>query len=131
MDVSAIINGFVTGRLLFKPGDTLFHEGGEAGDVFIVLKGRVRIKKKAPKGMVNLAVLEAGDMLGETSFFDTTALRRATTAVAETEVILGVLDKALLQIELSKISSIQKDILAGLARRIRLTTANAALMAGS
>ena len=131
MDVSEIVHPFVLNRATFKAGDTIFTEGSEAGTVFIILKGRVRIKKKAPKGMVSLAVLEAGDMLGETGFFDTTALRRSVTAAAETEVVLGVLDKALLQIELSKISFIQKDILTGLARRIRLTTANAALMAGS
>jgi len=130
MDLQEILSDFVAEKIFVPQGDTIFSEGSEAGAVFIILKGKVRIKKKTPRGLVNLALLEAGEMLGETSFFDKTAGRRSTSAVAEAEVILGVLDKGLLQIELSKIASIQRDILAGLARRIRLTTTNAALMVG-
>jgi len=69
-------------------------------------------------------------VLGETSFFDKAAKLRAAEAVAETDVVLGVLSREKLEQELSLISPIQQEILAGLARRIRITTATAALLAG-
>jgi CRP/FNR family transcriptional regulator, cyclic AMP receptor protein len=130
MEFSENITAYVGTRLAFKPGQTVFKEGSEAGQVFIILQGRVRIRKKTPKGMVTLAVLEQGHMLGETSFFDRAAHLRAAAAVAETDVVLGVLDREKLEQELALISPVQQEILAGLARRIRLTTATAVLLTG-
>jgi CRP/FNR family transcriptional regulator, cyclic AMP receptor protein len=130
MELPESITAYVRNRLTFKKGQTVFEEGSQAGHAFIIMQGRVRIRKHTPKGMVMLAVLEKGRVLGETSFFDTAAKLRAAGAVAETDVVLGVLDREKIEQELSLISPIQQEILAGLARRIRLTTATAALMAG-
>jgi CRP-like cAMP-binding protein len=130
MELPEIITACMKNRLTFKPGQIVFEEGGQARDVFVILQGRVRIRKQTSKGLVTLAVLEQGHVLGETSFFDKTALLRAAAAVAETDVVLGVLDREKIQQEFSFISPIQQEILAGLARRIRLTTEAAALLAG-
>ena len=117
-------------RVSFKAGQSIFEEGSPARHVFIIMQGKVRIRKHTPKGMVTLAVLAKGQVLGETSFFDKAANLRAASAVAETDVQLGVLDPEKIKQELSLISPIQQEILAGLARRLRLTTATAALLAG-
>ena len=131
MKLSEIIDTYVIDKLSFKSGGTIFQEDSEAGSVFVVIKGKIRIKKGSAKGMVNVAALGVGDILGETSFFDTKACWRATTAVAETEVVLGKLDGERLGNELSELSPTLRDILSGLAGKLRLTTANAAGMAGS
>jgi len=131
MDLPDSIMAYASNRLSFKAGQSIFDEGSPARHIFIIVQGRVRIRKQTPKGMVTLAVLEKGHVLGETSFFDKSAKLRAAGAFAETEVQLGVLDRGKLEQALARISPIQKEILAGLARRIRLTTATAALLAGS
>ena len=131
MELPESIAAFVRNRLIFKQGQSIFEEGSEIPFIFIILQGKVRIRKHTPKGLVTLAVLEKGHVLGETSFFDKAAKLRAAAAVAETDVVIGVISLEKLQQELSLISPIQQEILAGLARRIRLTTATAALLAGS
>ncbi|MCX5901423.1 MAG: cyclic nucleotide-binding domain-containing protein [Proteobacteria bacterium] len=130
MELQESITAFVRNRLTFKQGQSIFEEGSQARYIFIIMQGKVRIRKHTPKGMVTLAVLEKGQVLGETSFFDKAAKLRAADAVAETDVVLGVLSREKLEQELSLISPIQQEILAGLARRIRITTATAALLAG-
>jgi CRP/FNR family transcriptional regulator, cyclic AMP receptor protein len=130
MELPESITAYVRNRLTFKQGQTVFEEGSQARHVFLIMQGRVRIRKQTSKGMVTLSVLEQGHVLGETSFFDKAAQLRAAAAVAETDVVLGVLDREKLEQELSTISPIQQEILAGLARRLRLTTAAAALLAG-
>ena len=125
-----IIKPFISRELTFNPGETIFAEGSPVGHVFVIMKGKVRIKKKSVGGLVTLSVLGAGSMLGETSFFDKAANLRSATAVAETEARIGILAGEKIEEELSKISSIHQEILGGLARRIRITTTNAALMAG-
>lgn len=124
------ITACIKSTLNFRAGQAVFEEGGLADHVFIVLQGRVRIRKQTTRGMVTLAVLDKGHVLGETSFFDKSAQLRGATAIAETAVQLGVLDAEKIRREFSSVSPIQQQMLAGLARRIRLTTANAALLAG-
>ena len=131
MELPESITAYVRNRLTFKQGQTVFEEGCQARHVFIIMQGRVRIRKQTSKGMVTLSVLEQGHVLGETSFFDKAAGLRAAAAVAETDVVLGVIDREKLEQELSLIAPIQQELLAGLARRLRLTTAAAALLAGS
>lgn len=130
MALTGNITEFVKSTLSFRAGQTVFEEGGLADHVFVILQGRVRIRKQTTRGMVTLAVLEKGHVLGETSFFDKSAQLRGATAIAETAARLGVLDPEKLLKEFSRVSPIQQQMLAGLARRIRLTTANAALLAG-
>ncbi len=125
------ITRWVRIRLTFKQGQSIFEEGSEARYILLIMEGRVRIKKNTPGGIVTLKILEKGQVIGETSFFDKHAKLRATAAVAETDVVLGMFNREELEQELSRISPVQQDILAGLARKIRLTTATGALLAGS
>ena len=70
MELPESIAAFVRNRLIFKQGQSIFEEGSEIPFIFIILQGKVRIRKHTPKGLVTLAVLEKGHVLGETSFFD-------------------------------------------------------------
>jgi len=130
MEFPESITAYVRNRLTFKQGQTVFEEGGQARHIFIIMQGRVRIRKQTPKGLLMLGVLEQGHVLGETGLFDKAAQQRGASAVAETDVVLGVLNREKLEQELSLISPLQLEILAGLARRIRLTTDAAAFLAG-
>ena len=54
----------------FEGGMTLFEEGDEGEELFIVRSGKVAIKKRVPHGEVTLAVLEKGDFFGEMAMLE-------------------------------------------------------------
>lgn len=55
----------------FAAGASLFHEGDEGSEMYIILEGRVVISKYIPgAGEEALAILERGDFFGEMSLID-------------------------------------------------------------
>ena len=73
----------------FQHGEILFHEKDKADSLFIVQKGSVRLFLKKGTGYIDLAMVNAGEVIGEMGYFDTKSLRRScsASAVGETEVI--------------------------------------------
>jgi len=53
-----------------KPGEILFNDGEIADSLFIIQKGQVRLFKPKGKGFIELAVLRAGEVIGEMAYFD-------------------------------------------------------------
>lgn len=75
-------------RRHFEPGQVLFHEGDDGRDVYIVLKGIVKVVTTAGSGhQVILDLLTAGSVLGELSAIDS----RPRSASAEALTSLAVL----------------------------------------
>ncbi len=54
----------------FDAGSTLFEEGDDGEELYIVRSGKVAIKKKVPHGEVTLAILEKGDFFGEMAMLE-------------------------------------------------------------
>jgi CRP-like cAMP-binding protein len=54
----------------FEAGATLFEEGDDGEELYIIRSGKVAIKKKVPHGEVTLAVLEKGDFFGEMAMLE-------------------------------------------------------------
>jgi CRP-like cAMP-binding protein len=59
-----------SGLKVLQSGQVLFHEGEVATSMYIIQKGQIRLFRPKGKGFIELAVLRAGDVLGEMSFFD-------------------------------------------------------------
>ncbi len=131
MTLSNLLQAYITKKVTLPTQSIIFHEGSDANVLYIVLKGKVTIKKSCPKGRVRIATLGPGELLGEMSLFDLFTAKRSATATAETEVVLGELNWGFLQQEYLKLSQVQQDILAGLSRRIRLTATNAVIQVGT
>lgn len=53
-----------------KPGETLFEEGTQGREFFIMQEGRAGIYKDTPDGRIELAVVEQGGIIGEMSLLD-------------------------------------------------------------
>lgn len=123
-----IIYAYVIDEQRFSSGETIFREGEEGGWMFVVLEGKVAVKKASPKGQVKVYVLGEGEILGESSFLSSGASRRSATAVAEGEVLLGVMDPDRMKYEISSLPQRIKAIFAGLSQRLRRTTKDAAAM---
>lgn len=101
-------------------GEVLFTEGEPGDKLYVVESGKVKLLQTAPDGRESLiAVLGAGEMLGELSLFDPGA--RTATAVAVTSTkVLAMGHEALLPWLVGR-PDLAVSLLAALARRLRRT----------
>jgi CRP/FNR family transcriptional regulator, cyclic AMP receptor protein len=100
--------------------DTLFSEGDEADDLFVVLKGRIAIAKKSPDGRESLVVLmEPGDTFGEMPLFDGEPRSALARALERSE--LARVPFAVVRSELEAQPAVLWDVVALFAGRLRVT----------
>lgn len=62
--------GSKSGLRTLKPGEILFNDGEKANSLFIIQKGQLRLFKPKGKGFIEIAVLRAGEVIGEMAYFD-------------------------------------------------------------
>ncbi|HXH32377.1 MAG TPA: cyclic nucleotide-binding domain-containing protein [Bacteriovoracaceae bacterium] len=77
-----------SGLKQLKPGEIIFNENESADSLFIIQKGQVRLYRPKGKGFVELAVLRAGEVIGEMAYFDEdgSGRKRSCSASAITPV---------------------------------------------
>ncbi len=70
------------------PAGTLIMKEGEPSlDAYLIESGEVRIQRKTPYGSFDLAVLEPGDLFGETSFVDRSTRSGDAMTVSDTDLL--------------------------------------------
>ncbi len=107
-------------RRRYPGGQALFHMGDEGSSLHIIERGRVKITIPSSSGEeLILAILEAGDLLGELSLFDGKPRSATVQALEDTET-LCLHREDLLALMRSRFDVVEK-ILEVLARRIRDT----------
>ncbi len=78
----------------FNAGDVIFHENDEGAEMFIIVEGKVEIRKSTgPSTSKTLTVLQKGDMFGEMAIIE--KMPRSATAVAVLPTRLLVLNEKL------------------------------------
>lgn len=79
-------------RRVYRPGQTLFHEGDQAWAAFLIETGSVDILRNAADGdEVTLATVGAGDLIGEMGLIDNEP--RSATARARTLTVVQVISE--------------------------------------
>lgn len=72
-----------------RRNDVLFHQGEEAGELFVVQDGRVAIANRSDDGRESLvALMEPGDLFGEMGLFD--GIRSADARALELSTVIAV-----------------------------------------
>ena len=74
----------------FETGDIIFSEGDDSDEAHLIHSGRIEILKSSPAGPLCLAVLGAGDVLGEMGLLDDQP--RSATARALEPVLTSAID---------------------------------------
>lgn len=75
-------------RRKYVRGQVLFHMGDEGGNLYIILKGRVKVTIPSEDGEeVILALLDAGEILGEVSLIDGKPRSATVYAMKDTETL--------------------------------------------
>ena len=69
-------------------GEVLFHEGDQDISFYIIVSGKIKIRRTLPDGRKRLlALLGSGDMVGDLALLDTTPSNTTAVAVGETKLI--------------------------------------------
>jgi CRP/FNR family transcriptional regulator, cyclic AMP receptor protein len=72
-----------------RRNDTLFSEGDQSSDLFVVVEGRLAIAKRSVDGRESLiALMERGDLSGEMPLFDSEGRSAEARALEPSEVIV-------------------------------------------
>jgi CRP/FNR family transcriptional regulator, cyclic AMP receptor protein len=99
---------------------TLFHEGDEAEELFVVRSGRIAIGRRSPDGRESLvALMEAGDLFGEMPLFDR-QMRSASARALEPSELLAI-PFPLVKESLDSRPELLWDVVGLLANRLRST----------
>ena len=130
MAVDSIIYGYIVKEEVVQPDFTIIEEGAKGDWVYVVLKGRVKVKKRTPKGTVTIDTLGEGAIIGEIPFLLKTHQLRTASVIAEGVVKLGILDKERLEKEYELLSPQLKSLIRTLVLRLKETTKKASLIAG-
>jgi signal transduction histidine kinase len=105
-------------RRRFKPGDLIFDEYSTGRDLFLLCKGRIRIKKYTKYGVESLlAVLHRGDFFGELSLID--GLPRSARAEAIDDCELACISASTFRVLVEHNRHIALNLLHQLALRLR------------
>ena len=96
-----------------KAGETVFKEGDQAAELYVIQKGRVTIQQ----GNRLLDTLDANDIFGEMALIDPAP--RSATATAVTDVALVPISKKQFLTLVARAPTFALDIMSVLVRRLR------------
>ena len=114
-----------SGLKTFKPGEILFNDGDAADSLFIIQKGQIRLFKPKGKGYIEIAVLRAGEVIGEMAYFDEdgSGKKRSCSASAITPVEIIEVSFAAFGKTMSSLNPWFKTIINTLVTRLRKSNA--------
>ena len=92
MTVDSEIMDYVVSEESFPDKAYIFKEGGSGEWIYVILEGRVKIKKQTSKGMLTIDTLSEGDFIGEIALFKEGNVKRNASAIADGPVLAGTLD---------------------------------------
>jgi CRP/FNR family cyclic AMP-dependent transcriptional regulator len=106
----------------FASGDTIFREGDDSREMFIVVSGEVVVSKRSGQKDVTLAQLKKGDFVGEMSLLE--SLPRSATAKASGPTKLLAIYPGGFLLKIRRDPTFAFEMLQTLSRRIRITNDN-------
>jgi CRP/FNR family cyclic AMP-dependent transcriptional regulator len=105
------------------PGETVFHEGDSARDMFVVMGGEAEVLKKSQSGLdARVAVLGPGDWFGEMSILDVQPRSASVRVLAPSRILrISAADlDALYRHDLKAYAIIVLNVARELSRRLRV-----------
>lgn len=113
----------------FQDGETVFLEGDESREMYVIQEGQLVIKKKIPNGTeIQLARFTRGDFVGEMALLE--SLPRFATAYAVGKTKLLVLRPGGFLLKIRRDPTFAFEMLQQLSRRIRITNERLVDMVG-
>lgn len=110
-----------SGMKTLTPGEVLFNENDVAESLFIIQKGQLRLFSPKGRGFVEIAILRAGEVIGEMAYFDEkSSLRSCSAAAITTTEVIEISFQAFAK-TMNDLNPWFKTIINTLADRLRMT----------
>jgi CRP-like cAMP-binding protein len=128
MTVDSKVIDYMVKEERFSDKAVIIKEGSIGSWVYIILEGRVKIKKQTSKGLLTVDTLSKGSFLGEMAMLKQGNNKRSASAIADGPVVLGVLDSVRLLQEWEAQPVRIKKLISKLIQNLEETTQKAADM---
>ena len=122
MSLDSRLLEYVVNEESYSDGQEIFAEGSSGEWIYIVLEGRVKIRKKTKKGALAIVTLKEGAIFGELVFLQMTQGKRTASVVAVGDVNVGILDTRRITTELNQVSPMLRKLIGKLAERLQEAT---------
>ena len=129
MAIDNIIYAYIVKEEVVQPNYTIIEEGAQGDWLFVVLEGKVKVKKRTQKGVITLYTLGEGAIVGGTGLLIKKQLVRSVSIISEGVVKLGILDKERLEREYQSLSPQLQSLIKIMAVRLKETTDKVSLLA--
>ncbi len=129
MSVDEFIYAFVAKEERYQDNDQIIKEGASGDWVYLIIEGKVKVKKMTSKGLLTIDTLKDGDIFGEMILWQGSRSSRTAYVIADGPVNVGVLDTEALLREYEKLSPRLKDLMRSLIKRLTETTKKAVTLA--
>ena len=128
MTVNSQVLGYIVSEERFSDQAVIITEGSIGEWVYVILEGRVKIKKQTSRGLLTVDTLSEGNFVGEMAMLKQSNSTRTASAVADGPVVLGVLDSVRLLQEWEAQPAKIKKLISNLIQNLEETTKKAADM---
>jgi CRP-like cAMP-binding protein len=129
MPIDPYIHGYIAGEEHHQDKDIIIREGSKGYWIYMILEGKVKVKKKTPRGLATIHTLSEGDIIGEMILWPAGEGERIASAVADGPAVLGLLDTDRIIREYESLSPRLKSLLRGLIMKLNETTRKAVSLA--
>jgi CRP/FNR family cyclic AMP-dependent transcriptional regulator len=129
MAMDGTIYGYVVREELYQPNAPIIVEGKRGAWLYVVLQGKVKVKKHTQQGTMIVDTLEEGAIVGEMALLSDTNRERTASVIAEGLVKVGLLDRVRLEREYEELSPQLKGLIRTLVLRLKATTEETSLLA--
>jgi CRP-like cAMP-binding protein len=130
MTINGLVYGYLVNEVSYADKAVIIKEDTKGDSVYVLLEGRVKVKKNTPGGMITVDTLKEGAVFGEMALFDKSKGVRTATALADGPVKVGVMDKDRLEQEFEALSPQLQGLIKTLISRLEHTTKKAILLQG-
>jgi len=128
MTVNSQVLGYIVSEESYSDKAVIIKEGSIGDWVYVILEGRVKIKKQTSRGLLTIDTLSEGNFVGEMAMLKQSNSTRTASAVADGPVVLGVLDSVRLSQEWEAQPAKIKKLISNLIQNLEETTKKAADM---
>jgi len=128
MTVDSKVIGYMLSEERFSDKAVIIKEGSIGDWVYVILEGRVKIKKQTSRGLLTVDTLSKGNFIGEMAMLKQGNSTRTASAVADGPVVLGLLDSVRLAKEWEAQPARIKKLISNLIQNLEEATKKAADM---
>ncbi len=128
MTVNSQVLMYIVSEERFSDKAVIIKEGSIGDWVYVILEGRVKIKKQTSGGLLTVDTLSEGDFVGEMAMLKQGNSTRTVSAVADGPVVLGLLDSVRLAQEWEAQPTRIKKVISNLIQNLEEVTKKAADM---